>query len=439
MKTAFSLLISLVPLCLAESTTLTPAQAQEQTELARRYVTADGVEQNYAKAIELLIPAAEAGNLLAIHSLGFMYTEGMGVEKDGEKGMELIKKAAEAGLQRSQEALAAAYIEGGHGVPQDTSKAIIWMEKAAAQGGDDIIVAVVNFFTYTAENPARALYWLEEGAKQGIATCQSELGYRLMEGIGTEIDKEKGLIWTQKAADQEFPEAIGNLSVYYLDPPSGKGPDYAQVFKWAQKGALLNDATACNSYGLCLLEGWETEQDAEKGIAYLKKAAEQDDPNALRNLATVYRTGKYGVAQNMEKAIAYSIEAAELGMADSMLDLGLIYMDGIGGVTVDAQKGYYWTKKAAEAGNLQGMSNLSFLLREGAGCEVDVNEAFQWAQRAAEQQYPMGIFNLAVHYLYGIGCEKDEQKAHEYLQKAAELGEEDAVRALLDLNNEPSS
>ena len=73
--------------------------------LAIMYYNGQGVEQNYAKAIELYKMAINLGNVEAIFNLGLMYEYGKGVEKNIDNAIKYYKESADMGYQSGVEAL----------------------------------------------------------------------------------------------------------------------------------------------------------------------------------------------------------------------------------------------------------------------------------------------------------------------------------------------
>ncbi len=414
---------------------LSPEKAQEQTDLARRYVLGDGVEQDYAKAIELLTPAAKAGNLLAKHSLGYMYVEGMGVPFDTDRGFALITEAAEGGLARAQDALAGAYAFGEGGLKPDQKKSLYWMEKAMEQGAVGTLGKMVNIYSNGSEKiPADmklANELLMKAATEGLAPFQMELGYRYLVGKGLKADIVQAVTWTKRAADQGIAGAMGNLAFMYMAGAPQLKRDYKKAYEWAEKGAKLGDASSYNVMAACLIDGLGREKNVEEGLKYMNQAAELGDVDALANLSTFYRLGKHVGEANPQKAFEYAKKAGELGHVDSMSTVAIFYIDGFG-VEKNEQLCYEWTKRAAEAGHADAMSNMTFLYSRGVGAEKDPAKAFQWAERAAATGSPRGIYNLATIYMEGAGVKADAKKAVTLLEQAAERGYPDAYGLLID-------
>ena len=64
-----------------------------------------GVEQDYGKALDYLVIAADKGSSEAMVIMADMYANGRGVEVDTEKAMDLLVVAAEKGNKEAQELL----------------------------------------------------------------------------------------------------------------------------------------------------------------------------------------------------------------------------------------------------------------------------------------------------------------------------------------------
>lgn len=90
------------------------------------------LKSNYARALRLLRPLADEGDVLAQSTLGLMYYHGRGVEADDAEAVKWFRLAADKGDARAQFNLAVAYAEG-HGVPQDFVAAAKLYRRAAGQ------------------------------------------------------------------------------------------------------------------------------------------------------------------------------------------------------------------------------------------------------------------------------------------------------------------
>jgi uncharacterized protein len=127
---------------------------------------------------------------------------------------------------------------------------------------------------------------------------------------------------------------------------------------WADKGKAWAQAQLGNLYKF----GKGVEQSYEKAIEYLTLALQQDDPNAMFDLATMYDRGE-GVTKSLVKAIELYTRAANQGHATAQSNLGLMYVngDGIGQSNELARE--WWIKAAVQDNEpaLQMLQNLDKL------------------------------------------------------------------------------
>ena len=69
--------------------------ADSQYKLGCMYYAGCEIKQDYKKAFDLFMKAAEQGYPAAQHQLGDMYSDGIGIEKDNKKAAEWWLKAKE--------------------------------------------------------------------------------------------------------------------------------------------------------------------------------------------------------------------------------------------------------------------------------------------------------------------------------------------------------
>ena len=55
------------------------------------------------------------------------------------------------------------------------------------------------------------------GAEGGLALCQNQVGFMYSMGRGVAVDYQQARAWFEKAAAQDFPNAVGALGVMYHD------------------------------------------------------------------------------------------------------------------------------------------------------------------------------------------------------------------------------
>ncbi len=94
---------------------------------------AGGYQQDYAKALDAYLKAAEQGDADAQAQIGRMYMDGLGVAQDADKAMDWNMRAAGQGNAQGQEQIGRMYYHG-IGVTKSTEEASRWFERAAASG-----------------------------------------------------------------------------------------------------------------------------------------------------------------------------------------------------------------------------------------------------------------------------------------------------------------
>ncbi len=94
-----------------------------------------GVQQDYAKAMEYYLQAAEEGNADAQAQLGYMYQNALGVSADYAKAMEWNNRAAQQGNAQGQAQIGYLY-QNGLGVTQNLDEAGRWYTRAKESGSE---------------------------------------------------------------------------------------------------------------------------------------------------------------------------------------------------------------------------------------------------------------------------------------------------------------
>ena len=92
-----------------------------------------GIEQDYAKAMELFMQAADEDFADAQAQIAYMYQEGLGVEVSYEKAMEWNNRASQQNNAQAQAQIGYMY-HMGMGVTQNLDEAGRWYSRAVDQG-----------------------------------------------------------------------------------------------------------------------------------------------------------------------------------------------------------------------------------------------------------------------------------------------------------------
>lgn len=205
------------------------------------------------------------------NSLGYAYEFGIGTPLNIKEAMKYYEMAAKQNNVLGMTNLADLYIQ-----EDKLKKAKPLLVKAAEKEyGYAQYLLAMNFFDLYSENNKEALHWLE------------------------------------RAASNDEPEALYQLGVYYEE---GGEADLAKAINYFQRAAELNHADAALALSYIYDEGISVEQDDDKALFFLKKAAELENQEAIDELASMALSGQ----GNMDaKEAEYWIKKA--GYTEEML------------------------------------------------------------------------------------------------------------------------
>jgi ankyrin repeat protein len=158
----------------------------------------------------------------------------------------------------------------------------------------------------------RALTLLRPLAEQGNAIAQLRLADMLMFGNGVPPSAADAARWVRIAADQGNAEAQFKAGILYLNG-NGVASDQAMAIKLLRASADQGYARGQSALGYVYMTGTPVlERDTAQAMAWLRKAAEQDDPTAPLNLGNMYFLG-VGVPRDEAQAEKWYRKAADKG------------------------------------------------------------------------------------------------------------------------------
>lgn len=172
-----------------------------------------GVNEDYQKAFEYHSKAAAKENAAAINALGLLYSHGYGVEKNVDIAMNYYQQALEHGYYNAAVNMAFHY-KNGDGINKDLAKALELFEYAAVNGhwrGQYEYAKILKDGILCNKDEKLAFKFCFKAASLGEKGAQKLLGDMYLEGIGTDTDLRKSLIWYCKAAEQEYEDAIDKI------------------------------------------------------------------------------------------------------------------------------------------------------------------------------------------------------------------------------------
>jgi hypothetical protein len=229
-------------------------------EIARAWRPRDRSQDPWLSRAWLELAAA-GQNGQALVELGWLYRDGWGVPHDSRKALTLFEKAASLGNAEAANEVAVAHHDG-NGVPANRKLAFQWARKAA-EGGSNLgkysLAYLYASGSGVAKNPVLARQWLERAARNGHHLSKSELAVMLENGVGGPKDHERA----------------------------------ARLYKEAADG----DALSALRYAHALKNGYQSKPDPAAAAAWLLKAAQAGNEDAMEELALALMNGE-GVARN---------------------------------------------------------------------------------------------------------------------------------------------
>lgn len=200
--------------------------ASAQNSLGCAYHNADGVERDYAKAMEWYLKAAAQGEKYAESNIGILYRYGCGREKDLKTALSWFLKAAEHGLASAQETVGIFY-DFGYGTDKDMERAVYWYRKAANnQRGlaQNNLGSCFQKGEGVAQDYDQAFYWYSRAARNGNDYGACNLAIMYEEGKGTKQNYLLAKHWYDVAIKKKHQRAQTRLDglMYKYDPNMDK-------------------------------------------------------------------------------------------------------------------------------------------------------------------------------------------------------------------------
>ena len=162
--------------------------------------------------------------------------------------------------------------------------------------------------------------------------------------------------------------------------------------------------------------------DPAAGMQWLRKSAEQRDPQAQNLIGALYFRGKV-LARDKTEAVNWFRKAAEQGDAYAQSNLGFCYHKGEG-VAKDPREAIKWFRLAARQGEVKAQRRLGLILQAGEGVPQDCAEAARWFFNLALRAESRDPYAPTIDRPDGVGfSESNKAKPASSWRKAAEAGD----------------
>lgn len=311
-----------------------------------------------------LIFSARIGNFKSMIKLYNLYIDGRYVPYDGYQAIHWFRHIENCKIRHFyyEDELSEIYCSIGliyflgDGLPKNLGKAIWWFKRAVEYGNAEAMYILGEIYLHAKNKPDDvwfvrddeifkdlnvAFYWFN----RCFESCSDKLRGKLyLYGIGIENNEE--------AAFELFTESV-------------------QCLNYSQK-----------MYKLGMKYIYGTKKDFDKGIYWLKRAADHLNDDAILELGKVYLHGTIE-AVDVNQAAWWFEKITDFNRLNNKLIDELIYKYRYGeNVDKNIDTVIYWYKKLANIGNVQALHELSKIYRYGEGVEKNLSEAIKWLDMA---------------------------------------------------------
>ena len=289
----------------------------------------------------------------------------------------------------------------------------------------DVLVPAMDDF-YNAKYKD-AFSKLQTASELGSGDADYYLGELTYNGLGTIKDYNKGWTFTNSAVKKGFKMAYWRIANAYQH---GKGVKkdtyladkyYFEAIEFMRKLADNGDPEALGNLGSMYLSGEGVQKDERIALDYLVKAASKNYAFIQSNLAQMYRMG-IGTSVNLPEAVRLYQLAADKGHPTAQVQLGQMYLQG-DGVLQNTTKGLTYIMRAANQNYSDALMYLGYLYYTGKYVSTDFDKSFSYTKNAVQYDNDnvTAINSLAYSYQEGIGTDKKYAEAERYYLRAIRL------------------
>jgi len=212
-----------------------------------------------------------------------------------------------------------AFLDSNNQNPLSPGEALERLLGAAEAGSTAAMLNVAEFYGNgwgARQNFTERFQWLQKAAEAGDPLGIFRAGLALELGLGIPADQAAAARAFEQAADLGLPEAHFKLAQGLLVGPEAAPARAAAHLEQALAGGL---PPAANLLGLLYLQGLgDLTADAGKARQALQRGAELADPEALKNLAVMFKEG-WGGPADPAQALKWYLAAREAGWSEGDL------------------------------------------------------------------------------------------------------------------------
>lgn len=434
-------------------------------------------EGRHVKAIDIASRLAEKGNPDALFLMGYAHETGRGLEASREKTIEFYKKSSAAGqkdatyrlalilLSSKEKAereegkkvlvdasvkdaagagriLGEAYLKGMIDEKPNFEEAVNWWTKASEAGDIPSIMGLARLYEASQDFPDKVDYkksldLYQKAVVLGEKSAMVAVGSRLLNGNEAVRDEAAGRAMLEKAIEAEQFDAYLALG----DFEENVKKDFKTALSQYELGGAKKQIECALRAADYYFEGKEgTEKSEVKGLEWLRKAAETDNPIASYRYAAKLLQAPDPDERKPEdkidaarRAYDHLLKAATGGIPQAQNEMALFYLSGAMG-TADPSAAAGWFLRASQAGNVVAAINLATLYERGHGVAQNFSQAGQLYEAAARRGNAQAAAAVARFMAAGAGTTKNIPVAWAWANVAIQNGDNDAKTILGEIS-----
>ncbi|MBR6061622.1 MAG: SEL1-like repeat protein, partial [Spirochaetales bacterium] len=384
--------------------------------------------------------ANEGNDSYAQYCLGIFYYEGEECEQNLDLAWQYITKAAEQHQKSAMEWIADSNSQPNtpsvktvlaecclYGIKQpiDRDKAISMLKEIADTSGDNFARAqnILGECYEAEEKFEQAKYWYEQAGGQEYADAEFNLAFFMLQ-YQSDSDEAvaKAMTLLHESADTDNNMRAQYLLGYIYENGEYNQPkDELEACDYYEQSAIQNFSEAQCALGRCYQDGIGYEVDIEEAQNWLKKASNQNNPEAKLRLGIIAIEHDYNV-----NALDYFKEAHRQNHHLGSYFLALMYKEGANGVEQDIDKAIPLLENLADNGNDDAQKELAEIYSD----REEYDKAFILYKKSANQNNAEALYQLGRLYYFGK-CPSDPKddadiSAFICFRKAVSLNVDDA-------------
>lgn len=281
-----------------------------------------GVDFDYVRARQLLLEAAEKGNIAAQYDVGMMLRQALGGPRDDASAWRWIERAAKSGDPRAALEMGRCCLSGD-GVEKSEQNAVFWLREGANAGNAEAQYQLAMLYrdkNSSLWNSAKAASLMSKAAEKRYPAALFALSEMCERGEGVARDVKSADRWLVLAAEHGVPEAQFKLAKFYLTGAFGHAfpQDYRVAIEWFKRAGAHGVAEAQYEVGLRYErnEGVD-EPDKMRAVDYFLKSAQMGYAPAQYRMGQLYQYGDT-VVKSLDEARRWYQAAAAQGHSEAV-------------------------------------------------------------------------------------------------------------------------